>query len=88
MLNVVEQLFERIAPAEAQAALAFIGIGADDLITVLVSVNTVGFRLVVGRMFLMLGGHADILSRPYQGTFWGRFFTRLTPIDNHWGGPP
>ena len=60
-LDVLDQPLQRIATVEAEAALSFVGIGANDLDAALGGILLHRLGLVLGRVFLMLGGHPDVL---------------------------
>jgi hypothetical protein len=62
--DVVDQLFEGVAALDPQAALARIGVGADDDEVACVGVAADRGLLVLGRILLVLRGHADVLRRP------------------------
>ena len=58
---VGEQPLQPVATADAEPALALIGVGADDLEAMLGGVVEDLVGLVLGRILLMLGRHTDVL---------------------------
>ena len=63
-LDVVDQLPERVTPLDPETALARVRVGAHDLEVARFGVALDRHLLVLGRVLLMLGGHADVLRRP------------------------
>jgi hypothetical protein len=56
-------LLQRLAPVDAQAALALVGVGADDLDAAPSGVLADLVGLVLGRVLLVLGRHPHVLTR-------------------------
>ena len=74
LLHVVDQLLEAATAPDVQAALSFIGIGADDLHAMGVGVLLDRLGLVFGRVSLVVGGHAHVLRGADQGRRLARWF--------------
>ncbi len=70
--DIVQQALKSETPAEIESAFAFIGISLHNLISAPLSITSDRFRLIVGRILLMLGRHAHILGRSNLGRVrWG-----------------
>ncbi len=63
-LDVVDQLLQRAPPIDAQAALAVVGIGADDLDAAPGRVLADHVGLVLRRILLVLGRHPHVFGGP------------------------
>jgi hypothetical protein len=61
--DIGDQSLQRVAPFQAQPALAFVGIGPDDLDVTAGGEQTDDVRLILRRVSLMLCRHAYVLSR-------------------------
>ena len=61
ILDVLDELLQRIAAIQTKAAFSLVRIGSNDLDTAPRGVLLDRVGLVLGRVFLVLGGHADIL---------------------------
>src|SRR5262249_6606239 len=66
-LHVVDHLPQRVAAGDAEAALALVGVGADDLEAAAPGVVADDVLLVDGGVLLVLGGHPAVLGRPGGG---------------------
>jgi len=53
--DIGQQLLQTKTSANIQAALSFIGISANNFVAALFGIPSDCFRLIVGRIFLMLG---------------------------------
>ena len=62
-LHVLDQLLQRLPAVDAESALAFVGVGADDLDVAPGGVFENFVTLVLCRILLVLGGHAHVLRR-------------------------
>ena len=62
VLNVGDQALQCLAAVDAQATLSFVGVGLDDLDATTRGVLTDLVALVLGRVLLVLGRHANVLS--------------------------
>ena len=62
VLNVGDQALQCLAAVDAQATLSFVGVGLDDLDATTRGVLTDLVALVLGRVLLMLGRHANVLG--------------------------
>jgi len=63
-LHVLDELSERVASLNLEAAFPRIGIGSDDLYSAGFSILLDRVGLVFGRIFLMVRGHADVFGSP------------------------
>jgi hypothetical protein len=61
-LDVLDQLLQRLPAIDAQAALAFVGVGADDLDVAPGGVLADLVALVLRRVLLVLGRHPHVLK--------------------------
>jgi hypothetical protein len=75
-LNIPDQPLQRIATFQSQAALAFVGIGPDDLDAALGRIAPDRHRLVFGGVLLVLRGHADILGRRQRACGYGKMLPK------------
>src|SRR6202030_3855398 len=69
-LNIINQLLQRIAPTEAQSTLSLVGVGSNNFQAPSGCVLPDRVGLILGRVFLVIGRHADVLDRtPRAGSF-------------------
>ena len=67
--NIVDQALEAGSASEAQAALAVVGIGADDLDAAFLRILPDRRRLVLGGVALVVGRHPDVFGRTPPDAF-------------------
>ena len=84
-LNIFEQSLQRLSSANIEPAFPLVSVCPDYLIAALLGIPLDGSGLVVGRVLLMLGRHADIFGRPDPG--WYAWCVRplcVQPSDYHY----
>lgn len=74
VLHILDQLLQGLTALDPQPALARIGIGAHQFETAFRRIFADRVRLVFGRVFLVVGRHADIFDRAAHGRGIGRSF--------------
>ena len=83
-LDVLNQLLQPVPSADIEAALAFVGVRSDDADAASGGVLADFVGLVLGRVLLMLCGHADIFRRQKLR---GLFCLRVLLVVLHSGRP-